>query len=51
MRVIEDEIEVYGGKFVIKHKPQVVGEDDSITVESEASDVNQSNSEESALEE
>jgi hypothetical protein len=44
MRLIESEIVTAGGKFAVKHKPQIVGEDDSIAVESNESEVSESDS-------
>ena len=37
MRIVQAEIEASKGKFSVKHKPQIVGEDDSIALEDEDS--------------
>jgi len=33
MRIIKMEIENAGGKFVVKHKPQIIGEDSTVVEE------------------
>ena len=45
MRIIQTEIESFGGKFAVKYKPQVIGEDDSLVPEKTDSEASVSSSE------